>query len=201
MLCPSCRQTLHEHSSACPHCGFDQPSAARYFGAPVELEHPLTDLAGLLSNSKKRQLREALLGMSQTFPQLRFAAVITKVEARVPLAAHTFWLFNNGGLSAPQESGGLCRLVLLELDVANARAACMIGYGLEPFVPQDALDRITSATLMNLARGDAASAILAALEVARTEFATVSQTIPRAFGLSDAGQTAASGDEAAAFAY
>ena len=201
MHCPACQQPLHEQAPACPHCAFDLAAAGRVFGAPLELEFPLTDLAGVLGAWKRRSVSEALLGMSQTFPQLHFAAVIAQVEARVPLAAHTFWLFNTGGLSAPQESGGLCRLVLLELDVANARAACMIGYGLEPFVPQDALDRIAAAALTDLTKGDAASAIFAALEVARAEFATVSQTIPRAFGLADAGQTAGAGSEEAVFAY
>ena len=165
------------------------------------LEHPLTDLVAALGAMKKRAVREALLGMSRTFPQLSFAAVLAQVETRVPLAAHAFWLFNTGGLTAAQESGGLCRLVLLELDVPNARAACMIGYGLEPFVPQDALDRIAGAALPDLQKGDPAAAILAALETARTEFAAVSQNIPRAFGLADTGQTASAGGSKEAFAY
>jgi uncharacterized membrane protein YgcG len=201
MHCPACHQLLHEHSAACSYCGFDLAAAGRAFGEPPELEFPLSDLTGRLSLLAKRALREELLRMSRRFPQLSFAVVLASLNARTPLPAHAFWLFNTGGMTAPQEAGGMCRLVLLELDVPNARAACMIGYGLEPFVPQETLDSIADAALPDLEAGDPAAAVLAAMETARTAFATVSQTIPRAFGLSDAGQTAAAGSEEAAYAY
>ena len=201
MRCPACQLPLHEFAPACAHCSFDLAVAARIFGAPPQMEFPLTDPAGAIGPAKKRAVTMALLEMSQTFPQLSFAAVLVQVDAQIPLPAHTFWLFNTGGLTAPQESGGLCRLVLLELDVTNSRAACMIGYGLEPFIPQTVLDRIAAAALPDLQRQDHAAAILAALQCARTEFAAVAETITRGFGLSVGGQTAGARSEEAAFAY
>lgn len=201
MHCPACRQTLHENVPACPHCGFDLAATVRVLGAAPQLEFPLTDFTGALDPAIKHNVTEALLEMMRKFPQLRFAAVIGHVDARIPLAAHAFWLFNLGGLSMQQESGNQCRLVLLELDVANSRAACMIGYGLEPFIPQDALNRIAAAALPDMLRHDHAAAVIAALQCARAEFATVAETIPRGFGLSDGGQSASAGNEEAAFAY
>ena len=201
MHCPACRQTLHESVPACPHCGFDLAATVRVLGAAPQLEFPLTDFTGALDPAIKHNVTEALRAMTRKFPQLRFAAVVSHVDTRIPLAAHAFWLFNLGGLSAQQEAGNTCRLVLLEFDVTNARAACMIGYGLEPFIPQDALDRIAAAALPDLQRQDVAAAIIAALQCARKEFATVAETIPRGFGLSEGGQTSSTGNEEAAFAY
>ena len=201
MLCPCCRQPLPEQAPACPHCEFSHASAAQYFGELPKLEFPLTDLAGVLGSWKKRAVRDALLGMSRVFPQLSFAAVLAESDARVPLGSHAFWLFNSGGLNAAQESGGRCRLVLLVLDVQNTRAACMIGYGLEPFVPQETLERVAAAALPDLKRQDHAAAVIAALHCARTEFATVAQTIPHEIELFESGQTAGATGETSAFAY
>jgi hypothetical protein len=192
---------LPEQAAACPHCEFSLASAAQYFGELPKLEFPLTDLAGALGIWKKRTARDALLGMSETFPQLSFAAVLAECNARVPLGAHAFWLFNLGGLCAAQESGGLCRLVLLVLDVKHIRAACMIGYGLEPFVRQETLDRVAAAALPELQRNDCAAAIIAALHIARTEFANVAETIPRDSDLLEGGQTAGATGERPVFAY
>ena len=201
MRCPACRQLLHESVPACSHCGFDLAATIRVLGAAPQLEYPLTDFTGALDPSKIKSVTASLLAMTQTFPQLRFAAVICPVDARIPLAAHAFWLFNVGGLNSSHESGSNCRLVLLELDVTNSRAACMIGYGLEPFLPQDALDRIADAALPGLQKGDLPSAILASLKMAQMEFAAVSQSIAQASGENKATHVVASGSDEAAFAY
>lgn len=201
MRCPCCRQPLADQAPACPHCEFNLASAGQYFGQPPTLEFPLTDLAGVLGFGQRRPVRDALLAMSTTFPQLSFAAVLVKSDARVPLGAHAFWLFNAGALTAAQDSGEHCRLVLLLLDVAHTRAACAIGYGLEPFIPQEALDRIAAAALPDLQRGKCTPAIFASLECARREFAAVAETIPRAFGLSGGEPGPDSTNEAAAFAF
>lgn len=200
MPCPCCRRPLPDEAAACPHCEFSLASAGQYFGELPRLESPLSDLTGALGFWKKRAVRDALLRMSQVFPQLRFAAVLADPPPGVPLAAHAFWLFNQGGLCAAQESGGQCRLVLTVLDVRNARAACMIGYGLDPFVQQDPLDRIATAAAMTLQTGDPAAAVLKALEAARTEFADACRANPRQTSRVDAPQSAAAGS-ATAYAY
>ncbi len=184
---------------ACPQCHFSQASASQYFGDPAKLEFPLTDLAGVLGFWKKRAVHEALLAMSPAFPQLSFSAVLVESDPRVPLGAHAFCLFNTGGLSAAQDSGALCRLVLLVLDVANTRAACMIGYGLEPFIPQETLDRIAAAALPDLQRRNPAAAIIAALQCARIKFAAAAP--PREQAQIESGQKPGAASEGAAYAY
>jgi hypothetical protein len=179
MRCPCCRQTLFGSAPECPHCQFSFASAGPFFGEIPRLQFPLTDLAGVLSSWNKRKVRRSLLEMAAVFPQVKFAAVLLNADARVRLGAQAFWLFNSGTLVPAQESGDLCRLVLLVLDASRPRAACMIGYGLEPFVPPEAIDRIAAAAANELRNGSPAAAILKALEGARFEFARVWQAMPR----------------------
>ena len=179
MRCPCCRQPLPSAAAECPHCRFSFASAQRYFGGGAPLEFPLSDLAGRLGWRQSRRVRRRLLGMAEVFPQIQFAAVLLEAREDVPFAAQAFWLFNGGGLAPAQESGHLCRLMLFVLDVAQSRAACMVGYGLEPFIPPEALNRIAGAAADGLGRGQPAEAMLKALAAARVELARICQTLPR----------------------
>jgi hypothetical protein len=179
MRCPCCRQPLLSPVPECPHCQFSFASAAQYFGGGTQLEFPLSDPAGKLGFRQKRKVCRMLLAMASVFPQLKFAAVLIQADAKVPFPAQAFWLFNGGALIPAQESGSLCRLVLLVLDAAQPRAICMVGYGLEPFIPPDALNRIAASAAKELQSGDPASAILQALAALRVELARVCQAMPR----------------------
>ncbi len=117
----------------------------------------------------------------------------------MPLRAYTFWIFNQGILTSLMDKGGACRLVLLTVDADAGRAACMVGYGLEPFVGEDSLDRIVSAALPSLGELDYAGALTTALAQADAELTTISEGLPQAFGLHDEEDELAPGTEA--FAY
>ena len=183
MLCPACRSLIHERAPACLHCGFDLAAAERFFGLPPQLNNGVTDLAGALRPRERRNVAQALYKARIHFPQLRFSTVISRLPLHVPIRAYAFWLFNQPALNTPMEKGGACRLVLFAMDVEHQRLACMVGYGLELFVGEDTLERILSAAQRTLSAQDYAGAILAALEQAETELASLSRGIPEAFGL------------------
>ena len=185
MLCPACRQLIQEQAPACPHCGFDLTAAERHFGAAPQIKGDITDFAGVLSDSDTRLIRDTVEKQQARFPQLRFAAVIARVPPQMPMRAYTFWLFNQPGLNGPMDKGSACRLVLLAVDADERRIACMVGYGLEPFVGEDALGRIMNAALPALREQDYACAIADAIDQAGTELADISRRIPAAFGLCD----------------
>lgn len=195
MLCPACRQLIQEQVQSCPHCGFELSVAGRHFGAAPHLKGDITDLAGVLSDGDKKMILEAVKKNMASLPQVRFAAVITRVPPQMPMRAYTFWLFNQPGLNSPMDKGSACRLVLLVVDADERRIACMVGYGLEPFVGEDALGRIMNAALPALQEQDYACAISDAFDQAGTELAAISRTIPAAFGLRDnEGQEFAGGE-------
>lgn len=200
MTCPACRELLHEHAPACPQCGFSLASADQAFGIPPRLNPELTDLAGVLSQRDEKRIRETLAGLHTRFPQLAFACVLTRIAPQIPLPVCVFWLFNRGGLSTPMEKGGACRLVLLVLDAEAGRAACMVGYGLEPFVSDDVLCRITAAAQPALQEHEYAEAAIQAFAQAEQELAAIAKAVPQGFGLHE-GNTANATETDEVFAY
>ncbi len=167
----------------CPHCGFDLARAGQVLGIPPQLDPHLTDLAGVLHSGEKAKLRQAMYEAAIAFPQLRFAAVLSRPPAQTPSAAYAFWIFNTGGLAPLMEKAGECRLVLFFVDVTQDALTCMIGYGLEPFLTVAILQRITDSAAPALHDHEYASAILAALDQCKRELAVASEVIPMVFGL------------------
>jgi uncharacterized membrane protein YgcG len=183
MRCPSCHAPLQERSSCCPQCQFDLESAGRGFGLCPVLQAPLTDLAEALSPHQARVMQKALAAFPQRFPQMLFHVVIAKLPEEQKVGAVAFWLFNQGGLCTPMEKGGSCQDALLLLDVEHDRAACIIGYGLEPFVSQETLDQITQAALPALHRKQCHVAVHDVLRKAGEVFAAACASTPGTFGL------------------
>ena len=200
MLCPACRAALGEHDPACPQCGFNLAAADQVFGMAPQLNPELTDLAGVLSPGDQDKVLHALRRNHRRFPQLTFACVLTRLPAQMPLPVCAFWLFNRGGFVTALEKGGACRLVLLVLDADHGRAACMIGYGLEPFVPANLVQSIADAALPALRGHDYAQALLDALDLASQELTVIAETLPQGFGLNHA-ESASLAEPVEAFAY
>jgi uncharacterized membrane protein YgcG len=183
MRCPLCHAPLQEHSPCCPQCHFELQQADRDFGIPPPLGVPLTDLARALT---RRQFRLALKGLeafTRRFPQMFFHVVAANLPKEQNLAATVFWLFNKGGICTPMEDGGYCHDVLLLLDIDHARAACIIGYGLEPFVTPESLDEICQAALPSLREKQYLQAIQEALAKADEVLSAASATARQAYGL------------------
>jgi len=201
MRCPRCQQALQEHSHECAHCSFSLAEADRLYGIPPQVSPTLSDLADAISRKDERNILESLLEKHRLFPQLRFSVVLTRLSADVSLRAYTFWLFNRSGLATSMEKGGNCRVVLLAIDVATLRVACMVGYGLEPFVNDESLSRIVHAALPALRARDFTKSVLQGLDQAESEFSRVAQVVPQAYGLYEeaASQGGWDGREAMAF--
>jgi uncharacterized membrane protein YgcG len=183
MKCPVCQNAIPEQAPACLHCGFHLAKADRVFGSIPVLDPTLNDFAEVLSEKEKDRIIREVEKLEERFPQLRFAIVLTKLPKDAPLMAYYFWLFNRGNLVSQLESGAQCRLVLLGLDVGQARAFCMVGYGLEPFMTEAVLQTVASSAIPHLKAQEPAKAALAALQEIDTQFAAVCETLPRAYGL------------------
>ena len=163
----------------CPHCGFELAHADRAFGAVPPLQPDITDLAGVLKERELKELRTAIHKAQHPFPQLKLSAVVVRLPENLPLRAITFWLFNRGQISTPMESGAACRLVLFVIDVHAGRATCMVGYGLEPFLPEATLTRIVQAAQSPLLGKNYAGAFKAMLAKSVTELEAVGMTLPQ----------------------
>ncbi|TLD71746.1 hypothetical protein FEM03_06295 [Phragmitibacter flavus] len=202
MKCPACAaDELQELSPTCPSCGFHLASLDRMMGIPPKLRSGITDLVGFLSKRQVAKLTSHLHELTLQFPQCRFAAVLVEAPAKVPFPVYVFWLFNKGGIAAPMEKGGDCRVVLLVIDTNTASCACMVGYGLEPFFTGERLQRITDSALPYLLCREFSDAFHASLDVVQQQLHEMSQDIPRLYGIREQGQGQIQDQAGESFAY
>ncbi|MBX7206697.1 MAG: hypothetical protein K1X78_00180 [Verrucomicrobiaceae bacterium] len=163
--CPSCQNPAAEGRDVCIACGFSLAELDRRLGIPPQLSAPVADRFMHLPASDVRRIAALTAAIEKRFPQVHLAAVIDHVPEDVAMAVYTFWVFNRSGISSPVERGADNHLVLLLIDAteggASKGAACMIGYGLEPFVKWHQLEACLGVMKAELAGRRLASAIIA----------------------------------------
>ncbi len=182
MRCPSCQQPIAESTAACGHCGFSLSGLDKHLGIPPMLNAPLADQSGVLSNREKKSVRKAVQILEQRFPQITFAAVLSKLPPEISPSVYAFWLFNRASLFSAVEREGDNHGVLLLLDTEQTRAAAMIGYGLEPLVSEMILEvclRPASRSLSNQDYGHAIEAFVRELE---KQLIPLCEKLPTTFG-------------------
>ena len=132
--CPACQAPLLEDSASCGQCSLTLERLDRALGVPPLISQPVNDFCDSLTRSVKRKLEVVLEGFEQRFPQLGAAVAFCVPPEGIPLGAYTFWMFNHNQAVSALEAGSSNRLVLIALYPERGTAACMIGYGLEPFL-------------------------------------------------------------------
>jgi uncharacterized membrane protein YgcG len=126
----------------CPVCRLSFARAKQLLGPLPQLHRLLADLAGLLSpQARKRILRKIEL-IHRRFPQLTLQVVLNRFPDAHPFSLHVFWLFNIAALGGESRRGRNCHGLLLAIDPHRGEAALMPGYGLEPYLPENALDEL-----------------------------------------------------------
>jgi hypothetical protein len=142
MRCPYCRTRLTELAAECPSCRLTLGRAKSLLGPVPRLGQGVADPAGALPAGDAARIGKAIGRLSWTFPQVSLHVLLHAFPAEHPFDLHVFWLFNCGGFSAESHKGGENRTILLALDPAGGRSALMVGYGLEPFLGDEALDHL-----------------------------------------------------------
>ncbi len=155
----------------------------RALGVPPMIEAAVTDLAGLLQKRQLRELLRVIAEFEAEFPQVTAAFVACHSPKNIPLRGYLFWLFNHSRVVPALENGGCNRLILLGVDPTAGTSACMIGYGLEPFVPPSVLSTALGAAATAFAAGDFASGMGAVLGQIAPVLTRVAEEAPQAFGL------------------
>jgi hypothetical protein len=117
MRCPYCRTALDEQAFECPSCQLNVNRASRLMGSLPRIMPGVEDAAALLLPREMRKPDQ-------------------------PIELFAFWIFNGGHLAQEAHKGGENRDVLFVLDPVHHRMALMVGYGLEPFLRQQALDHL-----------------------------------------------------------
>lgn len=142
MRCPYCRTRLTESSPECPACRLTLNRANALLGPVPRLTDGVSDLAGLLPRGDAAKVAKAIGRLSWTFPQVTVQVLLHEFPAQHPFELNVFWIFNCGGLSLETNKGGENHTILLVVDPGQERSALMVGYGLEPFLGEEALDHL-----------------------------------------------------------
>jgi hypothetical protein len=142
MRCPYCRTRLTELVVECPACRLTLDRATALLGPIPRLGLGVADLAGVLPNGDAAKIAKAVSRLMWTFPQISLHVLLHVFPEDHPFDLHVFWLFNCGGFSNASQKAGENRTILLALDPAKGRSALTVGYGLEPFLGDEALDHL-----------------------------------------------------------
>lgn len=142
MRCPYCRTPLEENSSECPSCKLTLNRATSLLGAVPRFSPGLGDTAILLSTREMKKLSARIHEMKRRFPQVTLHIIVRDLPTNHPFDLYLFWIFNNANLSEEAHKGGENRDILLLLDPTQTRVGMIVGYGLEPFLREEALDHL-----------------------------------------------------------
>jgi len=148
----------------CPQCGLDLDRASAVMG-PVPRLSPdgITDFTNTLRPRDEKRLFRTLRDFHRRFPQSRLAVIFSHFDPKFPLRAHLFWLFNTAPVSGEAAKQGENRDLLLGVDPGRHLAGLIVGYGLEPFLSQDALDHALDLARPALEKDDYPAAVLTIL--------------------------------------
>jgi len=142
MRCPYCRNPLTETSVECLHCHLTLDRATALLGPIPRLGRGVCDTTGLLLPKEVQKIAKAGSKLTWTFPQVTLHILLHEFPQEHPFSLHVFWIFNCGGFSTEHTRGEDNRSILLALDPVQGNAALTVGYGLEPFLGDDALDHL-----------------------------------------------------------
>jgi uncharacterized membrane protein YgcG len=184
MRCPYCRSPLAETSPECPSCRLTLDRAIRLLGPPPPLDPGVTDRAGALPRGDAKRLTREITRLRRTFPQTDLHVLLHDFPEEHPLELHVFWLFNGSRPTAGERQGGDHHGILLALDPGRGRAALTVGYGLEPFLGDEALDHLLERAEPAWSNGDWTRGILEVLDGLARLLESAALETAAAFGLS-----------------
>ena len=182
MRCPACQQPTLETAVECA-CGFSLPALERLLGMPPMLSPGLNDARGELTRSDRRSVLEAIARIERSFPQVGLSVVLTCAPAEIGLSLYAVWLFNRTGIASAVERGGANRQVLLAVDPEIGHAACMIGYGLEPFLGEAELANALQAAAPHLSEARMGQGITAFLAEIECQLSDCVENLESTYGL------------------
>ncbi|WP_265593874.1 TPM domain-containing protein [Haloferula sp. BvORR071] len=142
MRCPYCRNPLAETAVECLHCHLTLDRATAILGAVPRLGQGIFDSCRVLSKKEVQKIVKSGSKLTWQFPQTQLHVLLHEFPREHPFALHVFWVFNCGGFSTESHRGPDNHAILLALDPVQGKSALTVGYGLEPFLSDEAMDHL-----------------------------------------------------------
>lgn len=144
LTCPHCRKPIQEDSEVCPHpdCQFSLAGIHSILSPLPYLNKGLTDTLGLLEEKKKNEIHKAVASFGDNHAPCNLHITIKEFDPNFNLSVQLFWLFNKAGFSSIEARVAANQDILVGLDPNRGRIGMMVGYGLEPFVSEKAMNNL-----------------------------------------------------------
>lgn len=182
MRCPACEHPIEETTALCASCGFNLSQADAHFGATLQAKPRLTDLQSHLSRSGRIAVLKATLEFEQRFPNIAFTTLIHVPSSNFPTRPYLIWLFNRSGLHSALQKGGSNRHILLWINPDTCQLSVVLGYGLEPLVPDSLIQEALTAANPPAKSDQHANAAVAFIRQLDVGLAKLQSELPRIFG-------------------
>lgn len=184
MQCPYCRTPLTEATAACPNCNLDLERAKAVLGPlPLLSSSGFTILSGTIDPNGEKPIYHRMRAFRQRFPQCGINVLICQFPEGFPPATYLFWLFNCGGFSGADQIRGRNRDILLGVDPDQETAGLIVGYGLEPFLGQEALDQVLADAVPLLRAGNHCAGIVEIIDGLDRLMEDTCRELPATLGL------------------
>ena len=142
MRCPYCQGPLKPSATECPACRLSYPRVSALVGAVPFITPLVADTTGTLRSADHQRIKRRLARLQKRFPQIVPQVVMHRFPAEHPFSMHAFWLFNAADFAGASRRGRENHALMLAIDPYRGEAAIIPGYGLEPFLTRDALNRL-----------------------------------------------------------
>ena len=141
-----------------------------------------TDFTGSLSKTECRRIEKSRTHFHRHFPQIKIQIIISRLRQDFPVSVTLFWLFNLGGFGQEDQKLGKNRDVLIAVDPQKSQISLTTGYGLEPFLSNNAIDGILQDSTLFFQTGDIASGLEKLLESLSNHLAEICKDASRCLG-------------------
>lgn len=142
--CPSCNATQANLANQCSFCGFTaQISVQRFPFEPPPLTR-FVDPNGSLSNSEQRSLNKAISKFEKRFPQITVSVCVMTLPEGVDGREFGYWYFNSSAPTGPTEREQRIHKILLVVNEHDNTVSVTVGYGLDCFLDDITLDKIST---------------------------------------------------------
>ncbi len=119
----------------------------------------VTDTTGLISDRQLARLERWRDYFQRRFPKANLSVFMRRQPPEFELRAYNFWLANRGNFGGSLPQLGQNNLVLLTIDPGAGQAALTVGYGLEPYLSEEALQAVLEKASGSFRRGDYAGGV------------------------------------------
>ena len=143
MRCPYCQNPLPTSDAPeCPACRLTFPRTTALVGAAPRLSPIVADTTQTMGQADQARLKRRIQDLRQRFPQLAVQLVMHQFPQEHPFSMHVFWLFNIGAFASESRKGNDNHGILIVVDPLRGESAIIPGYGLEPYLKEEAMEQL-----------------------------------------------------------